>query len=160
MRNGSKNLSDEVTVSRLKELYRYDAQQGALVNKRTQRVVRGRNLIKRYKRIVVYDKGIQREVKIHQAVWALHHGRMPTTIDHINGDIDDNRIENLREVTNEESDQNRIWKWKPNRDTGLTGVHPWKNGWFEIRMHGKKYFRNPFEAFFLAIITGRMFTTD
>lgn len=43
----------------------------------------------------------------HRVVWALHHGRWPTLhIDHINRLRDDNRIENLREVTQAENAKN------------------------------------------------------
>ena len=42
-------------------------------------------------------------VAAHHAVFAIHHGRWPTEIDHINRNPSDNRIENLRETSRAEN---------------------------------------------------------
>ena len=33
---------------------------------------------------------------LHRLIWQYHYGKIPTIVDHINGDTSDNRIENLR----------------------------------------------------------------
>lgn len=44
----------------------------------------------------------------HRVAWAIHYGRWPKNeIDHINGIPDDNRIENLRDVTRSVNMRNR-----------------------------------------------------
>lgn len=45
----------------------------------------------------------------HRVVWFLCKGYWPDTIDHINGVRTDNRIENLRDVTQEQNCTNRLF---------------------------------------------------
>jgi hypothetical protein len=47
----------------------------------------------------------------HQIIYMMHHGFIPTEIDHIDRNVDNNRIENLRSVTRSENLRNRrSWK--------------------------------------------------
>ena len=58
----------------------------------------------------------------HRIAWAIHYDKWPQKhIDHINGDRADNRIANLREVTNAINCQNKR-KPLPKNKTGLLGV--------------------------------------
>lgn len=43
---------------------------------------------------------------VHQAVFAIHHGRIPAVIDHVDRNPANNRIENLREVSHSENSLN------------------------------------------------------
>jgi hypothetical protein len=43
----------------------------------------------------------------HRVIWKMHTRKDPPTLDHVNGDRVDNRIENLREASAEENMRNR-----------------------------------------------------
>jgi hypothetical protein len=45
--------------------------------------------------------------KAHRLIFMLHHGYLPPEVDHINGDRQDNRIENLRTANRSENQCNR-----------------------------------------------------
>jgi hypothetical protein len=61
-------------------------------------------------------------VKGHRLAWYIHNGQWPDGhIDHINGVRNDNRIENLRVVTNAINCQNKR-KALPSSKTGFLGV--------------------------------------
>jgi hypothetical protein len=49
----------------------------------------------------------------HRVIWLMHHGRMPLEIDHVDGDPVNNRIENLRECTRSQNNQNRKQNSRP-----------------------------------------------
>ena len=64
-------------------------------------------------------------VRSHRVAWALHYGEWPAEqIDHINGVRDDNRIANLRAVSNQENQKNA--KKQSNNTSGVVGVS-WVN---------------------------------
>jgi len=56
--------------------------------------------------------------RIHRLVFLWHYGFMPKQIDHMNGVRSDNRIENLRQATSAQNNQNR----KPMGSSGIKGV--------------------------------------
>jgi len=73
-----------------------------------------------YGYLILKIKG--KQYKYHRVAWLLHYGSFPCfVIDHINGIRDDNRICNLREVTQHMNSANR--NCKPNKDTGEIGVY-------------------------------------
>jgi hypothetical protein len=57
----------------------------------------------------------------HRLIFALHNGYTPKCVDHINGIVDDNRIENLRDATLSQNLYNA--KTPKNNKSGIKGVH-------------------------------------
>ena len=81
-------------------------------------------------RVVKVDGALYRE---HRLIWLYHYGVFPEfQIDHINGVRHDNRIENLRDVTNLENHRNI--KKRCDNTSGVTGVYyrPETKGWRAI----------------------------
>lgn len=62
---------------------------------------------------------------VHRVIWKLVYGEDPEIVDHINGNSLDNRIINLRSVTNLENSRNS--KKSRNNTSGITGVSYSKN---------------------------------
>ena len=146
-------------LMRMKKNYTYDAATGRLTSSRLGRVIRGKKLGRWGYLCVLCSLGKRQVfVYLHHAVWAVCKGCFPVEqIDHINGDKHENRIENLREVSDRENKLNMLYPWKPNAVTGLPGVTPNHAG-FIIKSHQKYFFLyNPYAAFFHLTLIGRRF---
>jgi len=63
----------------------------------------------------------------HRLIFLWHHGFLPKTVDHINGQGDDNRIENLRAATPSQNSCNS--KIPSNNKSGIKGVHFYNGKW-------------------------------
>ena len=88
--------------------------------------------------------------RVHRVIWSYVNGQIPKgmMIDHVNGVTDDNRITNLRLVTNSQNQQNRHCA-QSNNKLGIKGVSfvP-RLGKFEasIQSGGKKTLVGFFES--------------
>lgn len=71
-------------------------------------------------------------VLAHRVAFAIFHGRWPVGVDHIDGDRRNNRICNLREVTQAENMRNV--KLRSDNKTGVAGVWPLKRGGWRARI--------------------------
>ena len=143
----------DLTVDLLNELFDYDKETGDLIWKvrKAKRVkvgdIAGHIESTGYKRLMINAKSYL----VHRIVFLMHKGYLPKTIDHINGDRLDNRVENLRAVTANQNQHNR--KINSNSTSGFKGVS-WckthKHWRAAIKLEGKKInlgrFKTPEEA--------------
>lgn len=64
---------------------------------------------------------------VHRLIWLYVYGSFPDTIDHINGDGLDNRLENLRSISSRENQKNKgVYRSSSSR---VPGVHPKTGKW-------------------------------
>ena len=144
---------------RMKKNYTYDAKSGRLTSSRLGRALKGGKLRKTgYLYLGCHLDKKRVRVLMHHAVWAVCKGRWPVQLDHVNGDVTDNRIENLREVSQSENRLNTLLAWKPNDVTGVPGVCHNKV-MYQTKICGKDYyFHDPNEAFFYATMCGKRYS--
>jgi hypothetical protein len=78
-----------------------------------------------------------KEYPAHRLIFLMHHGYIPAVIDHINGNPLDNKIENLREATDQTNQYNR--KISKNNSSGCKNVS-WnaKGNYWQIHIKANK----------------------
>mgnify|MGYP003662158360 CR=1 FL=1 len=82
----------------------------------------------------------------HRAIFLYHHGYLPKILDHINGIRDDNRIENLREVTSFQNAWNMKTKLGSSGVKGVTWDKAHKKWLAQLRAKNKKIYIGRFES--------------
>ena len=117
-----------VTQERLKELFDY--QDGALIRRKNGRSAVIAMGSKFYERVTFDCKTYQ----LHRMIYLWHHGHLPKTLDHIDGNRANNKIENLREATQQ---QNCL-----NRKHHSTSKSPYKNVYLQSPTENAKWKRN------------------
>ena len=108
-------VNDPYAPELLCSLFLYDPVTGRLQHKANRRRVKAGSYADStrradgYRQVALRLDGKQYQLKAHRVAWILAHGAIPhgKQIDHINGIRDDNRLCNLRLVTQRENDQNR-----------------------------------------------------
>jgi hypothetical protein len=98
-----------------------------------------------YLRVNFKDRfGVQHRLLVHRLIYYMHHGKLPTLIDHINRNPLDNRIENLRSADKIINAHNT--RPRKNNKTGKKGVHFYKGKYrASIYLEGKKVHLGSFE---------------
>lgn len=91
----------------------------------------------KYARSKTKESNYKKWVHLHRLVINAPNDRV---VDHINHNTLDNRISNLRLLTNAENMQNRRGATRGNRTSGIRGIS-WKNGKWTVRVgvNGLKY---------------------
>jgi hypothetical protein len=96
----SRSARPFLTAERARELFAYDPSTGVLSRGGSPLTARNN-----YGYVVCRADG--RFYVVHRVIWLLVHGRWPTVqLDHIDGDGANNRLDNLREATVGENQQN------------------------------------------------------
>ena len=146
----------QALLAYVKKTYKYD--DGYIANRKTCKRLRGGMSTGGYRNIRLFFKGNFYSMRYHRIIWMLCNGCLPQlTIDHINGNRLDNRIENLREVSQSENLLNKLLLWKPNKYTGVTGVSLSDHG-LQTYIRGRNFkFHNPYEAFFWGVQCGKRY---
>ena len=112
----------------------------------------------RYCQIVLEIKGRKHCLLYHQAVWIVCHGDFPKgEIDHIDRNRMNNKIENLRDVTSSQNERNKLYPWKPNKDTNIPGVYSRKELYCTY-LFGKQIFStDKYKLFHDATLCGKTY---
>lgn len=142
-------IGKKFTKELVSEYIAYDAETGAFKRLKTSGPQKAGNKVgvinDRYLMVNICGK----RLRGHQLAWFLTYGYIPKTIDHINGNGLDNRLCNLREVTQQQNVQN-IRKPPKHNTSGFMGVSYYKAGnkySAHINLNGKKkhlgYFSEP-----------------
>ena len=117
-----------ITQSLLKDLFIYE--DGQLIRKSN-----GKSAVipagkKRYERVSIQGKAYD----LHRMIYLWNHGVLPDTIDHIDGNRENNKIENLRAVTQQQNCLNSKHR--------VTSTSPYKNVYLQPPAKNKDWNRN------------------
>lgn len=81
---------------------------------------------------------------VHRLVWVMHGNDSVPFVDHINGDVLDNRIENLRAATHSQNCMNRRVRF--DSKSGVKGVNLRKGKWHTcVILNNEKYSAGTFD---------------
>jgi hypothetical protein len=113
------------SLERLQELFDYNSGKGLLLWKKPTKLRIKAGMIAGTKNAKGYLNACvdARSYMVHRLIWLYHYGKPPeNSIDHINGVRHDNRICNLRDVSNTVNTENQKRATSQNRSSGALGV--------------------------------------
>ena len=156
------NIKDSDVLDKMLAIWEYNPKLGKIVNKRTKRPLKGRPDRYKYLRVALRVNGRIRYVYYSRAVWALCHEQWPQgEIDHLNADIKDNRIENLRECSHSENNLNKYLPWEPNEITHIPGVYlnnkNRRASFISGIRDGRIYGSSRYQCFSVSVLLGRRY---
>lgn len=138
-------MDEGLTAADLRVVLRYEAESGAFfwlapLSPRARVGSRAGTVNAKGYRVI---KLMGSRYRAHRLAWLYMYGVWPSAdIDHINGTRDDNRIANLRDVTNQVNSMNRI---RAKGQSGLVGVSRRGVRWAaEIYRNGEKHYLGQF----------------
>jgi hypothetical protein len=144
---------DHLTQKQLRTKFLYDEETGVLTRRESYgRVKAGQ--------VVGCDNGrgylkTCREY-VHRLVWCYTFGYWPEQVDHINHDKGDNRLQNLREVSNSENHRNMgVQRNNTSGHTGVSWDKKHKKWEVNIKVSGKKKFLGYFSLLEDAVVARR-----
>lgn len=134
--------TDLITQERLKNLLHYNPDTGVFTRRNTFRNLTAGSVVGCVGAGGYMQCSLDNKMyKMHRLAWLYVHGRWPADqIDHINHNVTDNRILNLREVSCAENHQNRARRTK--NSSGYLGVgwHKRDKRWqVHIEVNGKRH---------------------
>ena len=125
-----------LTQNELKQLLHYDQDTGVFTWKISKGSAYCGKTYKAKKRHYIVHRINNTKYKAHNLAWLYVYGSMPNgVIDHINGDILDNRICNLRDITNYENSLNI--KNKKNSYSRFKGAAKRNDGVYQVQIRTK-----------------------
>lgn len=136
-----------INVSTIRKLVSYDPDTGSMTWLVTKgRCVKGREVGNPHSCGYRETHIGGHRIYVHRLVWLYHYGKMPGgQIDHINGDRSDNRIKNLRAVTQQQNSANM--RMKSNNKSGYKGVTKYGNRYIaHIHISGKTSYLGSYDT--------------
>ena len=136
-----------LTQDCLKEILHYQPSTGRFTWKRRRGRMKAGSTAGTYDHLNRLNITIsKRQYKAHRLAWLYVYGRWPVQVDHVNHCQSDNRLSNLREVSNQENHKNKSLSKK--NTSGVTGV-TWHKGagkWCaQIMVNGESKYLGLFE---------------
>lgn len=137
-----------LTAEVLRLQFTYNAETGELF-RRGETEQSGRIATKGYRQICILGK----RHMAHRLAWLYVYGEWPSNhLDHINQNKDDNRIENLREVTVKQNAENvTVWLKNRNGRRGVSWVKKSNRWQADIKHNGKTIHLGVYESLLDAV---------